>query len=49
MEFLKMTGIGFKRWLTEEREEEDWEDRRWWGHGVGQGTLDEEEENEEEE
>jgi ribonuclease HI len=49
MEFLKMTGIGFKRWLTEEREEEDWEDRRWWGHGVGQGILDGEEENEEEE
>ena len=28
MEFLKETGIGFKRWLREEREEEDWEYRR---------------------
>ena len=40
MEFLKQTGIGFKRWLREEREVEDREERRWWGHGVGHGTLD---------
>ena len=39
MAFLKETGIGFKRWLTEEREVDDWEDRRWWGHGIGHGTL----------
>ena len=42
MAFLKETGIGFKRWLREERDLEDWEDRRWWGHGVGHGTLNEE-------
>jgi NAD(P)H-flavin reductase len=29
MEFQKETGIGFKRWLREERNLEDWEDRRW--------------------
>ena len=47
MEFLKMTGIGFKRWLREEREVEDWEERRWWGYGVGHGTLDGEGDEEE--
>ena len=46
MEFLKETGIGFKRWLREERDVEDWEERRWWGHGIGQGDLDREEDEE---
>ena len=47
MKFLKETRIGFKRWLREERDLEGWEDRKWWEHGMGHGTLDEKEDEEE--